>query len=396
MMRVTNNLLFKSGAMAMQGQQAEILKVQEQSLSGNRANRPSDDPTAAYRHLIFSSDLSGVQSLKKTTEFASERLTMAESHMSHLHEAMMGAQDLVLQLGQSAVGGNPTTLKAAAQQPLAWYQDMINSVNSVLDEVPVFGGGQMRAPFDEEHYAATSVQVQRSGASRLTQAGSGFAASVTDGQTPSGVPWSVKIAYDAATDQYQVNINGVEQASTSLNAQNELDLGEGVKFTVTGTPQGGDAYYFEVVPSYQGGSEDRPIRSRQGEVLPGNVTGSELLEGKGNYAKGVNLLGAMAALRGALLRADTKEVALQLNRVQEGRAQVADLQSVTGIRNMQVQAVSETLASDEASLTKVRADNVEADLFKVLSDLEQASQAMQVMTATQRQVMNTSLIDFIR
>ncbi|MBF0429543.1 MAG: hypothetical protein HQL94_11520, partial [Magnetococcales bacterium] len=68
MMRVTNNLLFKSGAMAMQNQQSEILKVQEQSLTGNRANRPSDDPTAAYRHLIFSSDLSGVQSLKKTTE----------------------------------------------------------------------------------------------------------------------------------------------------------------------------------------------------------------------------------------------------------------------------------------------------------------------------------------
>ncbi|MBF0628187.1 MAG: hypothetical protein HQL91_08190 [Magnetococcales bacterium] len=396
MMRVTNNLLFKSGSMAMQNQQQEILKVQEQSLSGNRTNRPSDDPSGAYRHMIFSSDLSGVQSLKKTTQSSAERLTLADSHMSQLHDALLDAQDLVLQLGQSTVGGNPSTLKAAAQQPLAWYQDMITTANSELDEVPLFGGGKGRAPFDPANLTTTSVRVKHAGSGSLAEAGSGFVASVTDGQVPANMPLSVKITYLDATNQYQVDINGVQQAPAALNDKGELDLGQGVKFTATGTPQVGDAYFFEVIPQYQGGSEDRPIRVRQGEVLPGNVTGSELLEGTGEHARGVNLLGAMAALRGALLRADTTEVALQLNRVQEGRAQVSDLQGVTGIRNMQVQAVTATLESDEASLTQVRADNVEADMFKVLSDLEQASQAMQIMTSTQRQVMNTSLIDFIR
>ncbi|MBF0191439.1 MAG: flagellar hook-associated protein FlgL [Magnetococcales bacterium] len=396
MMRVTNNLLFKSGANALQNQQQEILKVQEQSVSGQRTNRPSDDPSGVYRHMIFSSDLSGVQSLKKTTQFASERLTMAESHMSQMHDTFLDAQDLVMQLGESMIGGNPSTLTAAAQKPLAWYQDMISSVNSELDEVPLFGGGKLRTPFDDNKLTATAVQVKSADGKSLATAGSGFAGSVTEGQTPDNLPLSVKISYLAASNQYQANINGVDQEAASLDENGQLDLGQGVKFTVTGTPNTGDSYYFEVVPQYQGGNADRPIRARQGEVLPGNVTGQELLEGTGNYARGVNLLGSMAALRGALLRADPTEVALQLNRVQEGRAQVSDLQGVTGIRNMQVQAVSSTLESDESSLTQVRADNVEADLFKVLSDLEQASQAMQVMTATQRQVMNTSLIDFIQ
>ncbi|MBF0271233.1 MAG: hypothetical protein HQL98_04020 [Magnetococcales bacterium] len=396
MMRVTNTMLYKTGANALQNQQQEILKVQEQSVTGNRTNRPSDDPSGVYRHMIFSSDLSGVQSLKKTTQSAAERLTLADSHMSQIHDALLDAQDLVLQLGESMVGGNPTILTAAAQKPLAWYQDMISTANSELDEVPLFGGGKLRSPFDASNLMATDVQVKSEGGKSLAAAGTGFTASVTKGQTPSNLPLSVKISYLAASNQYKANINGVDQEAASLDDNGQLDLGQGVKFTVTGTPKTGDAYYFEVVPQYQGGTEDRQIRVRQGETLPGNVTGEELLEGSGNYGRGVNLLGSMAALRGALLRADPTEVALQLNRVQESRAQVSDLQGVTGIRNMQVQAVTTTLESDESSLTKVRADNVEADLFKVLSDLEQASQSMQVMTASQRQVMNNSLIDFIR
>lgn len=397
MMRVTNNLLFKTGASALQGQQQEMLKVQEQS-NGYKTNRPSDDPTGVYRHMIFSSDLSGVQSLKSTTQSAAERLTLADSHMSQIHDALVDAQDMVLQMGESMLDGSPTILKAAAEKPLAWYQEMISGVNTELDEVPLFGGGKTQKPFDSANLAATAVQVKRKDATTLTSAGTEFSGSVTAGQTPSDVPMSVKITYVAASKQYQANVNGqdVTTAPVALDANGQLDLGGGVKFTVTGQPQTGDVYYFEVVPQYQGGSEDRPIRVQSGSTLQGNVTGSELLEGKGDYSRGVNILGAMAALRGALLRADTKEVALQLNRVQEARAQVSDLQGVTGIRTTQVQSVTTTLESDESSLTKLRADNVEADLFKVLSDLEQASQALQVMTASQRQVMNTSLIDFIR
>ncbi|MEO5346181.1 MAG: hypothetical protein H7834_07375 [Magnetococcus sp. YQC-9] len=397
MMRVTNNLLFSTGTAAMQSQQQEMLKVQEQG-NGYRTNRPSDDPTGVYRHMIFSSDLSGVQSLKKTTQSAAERLTLADSHMSQIHDALLEAQDMVLQMGESMLDGSPTILKAAAEKPLSWYQDMIGSANTELDEVPIFGGGKSQAPFGSTNLTATAVQVQRKGSTALSTAGAGFVGSVTAGQTPGQVPMSVKVTYVAASNQYQANVNGTEvfTTPTSLDANGQLDLGNGVKFTVTGQPQTGDVYYFEVVPKYQGGSEDRPIRVHSSSTLKGNVTASELFEGTGDYARGVNVLGAMAALRGALLRADTKEVALQLNRIQEARAQVSDLQGVTGIRNTQVQAVTTTLESDESSLTKLRADNVEADLFSVMSNLEQSSQALQVLTATQRQVMNTSLIDFIR
>ncbi|MBF0438444.1 MAG: hypothetical protein HQL93_04910 [Magnetococcales bacterium] len=394
-MRVTNSMMFKTGAMALQSQQQDLLKVQEQAQTGNRTNRPSDDPSGMYRHLIFSADLSGVQSLKKTTQFAAERFNLADTQMSHIHDALLGAQDLVLQFGESMIGGNPTVMKAAAQQPLSWYKDIMNNSNTELDEVPVFGGGKLQVPFDESSLMATSVQVLAKGTKSLSKA-TAVEASLTPGVVPQDVPLSVKIRYLSATNQYQADVNGVMQETVSLDENGQMSLGNWGKFTVQGGSNEGDTYYFEVVPQYRGGGEDRPVRLQQGGALPGNVTGHELLEGGGDYGRNVNILGSMAALRGALLRADPNEVALQLSRVQEGRAQVADLQGVTGIRNTQVEAVNTTLQADETALTTVRADNVEVDAFQVMSNLEQISQAMQIMTATQRQVMNTSLIDFIR
>ncbi|MBF0295374.1 MAG: hypothetical protein HQL96_09315 [Magnetococcales bacterium] len=482
-MRVTHSLMFKTGAQAMQLQQQDLLKVQEQSVSGQRVNRPSEDPSATYRHMIFSADLSGMQSLKKTTQFATERLALGDSHLGQIHDTLLNAQDLVLQMGESMQDGNPSIMKAQAQLPAAWYQDILRSANTQLDEVPLFGGGKSQLPFDSTSLVATPVRLKSTDKSTLSDAG--FAASTTVGTTPTGLPWDVQISYASATNQYTATVNGVAQAAASLNSSNELDLGQGVtfkivdppqdgdlfaftvgtstqgtpeiqnvfrnatasvtagtapsdlpwsvqvkylaatsqyqvningvdrppttldankqldlgsgvKFTLSGTARTGDVYYFEVVPKYQGGNEDRPVRVQQGGTLPGNVTGQEFLEGKGQYGRNVNILGAVTALRGALLRADPTEVALQLSRIQEARAQISDLQGVTGVRSAQVNAVNTTLESNEATLTKMKAENVEADVMDVVSQMQQVSQALQVMTATQRQILNNSLIDFIR
>ncbi|HIJ84887.1 MAG TPA: hypothetical protein HPQ00_11900, partial [Magnetococcales bacterium] len=133
-----------------------------------------------------------------------------------------------------------------------------------------------------------------------------------------------------------------------------------------------------------------------GQTLPGNVNAQELLEGTGSVGRNVNVLGAVASLRGALLRADPDEVSFLLGRLQEGRAQVSDLQAVTGVRVTQVDAVGKTLEIDELALEEAKATNVEADILEVMSTLEQTTQAMQVMTISERQILNTSLIDFIR
>ncbi|MBF0348016.1 MAG: hypothetical protein HQL81_10140 [Magnetococcales bacterium] len=397
-MRVTHNLMFKTGSSAMQAQQQDILKVQESSLTGNRTNRPSDDPTGIYRHMLFSADLTGVQSLKKTTEFASQRLTLADSHVNQVHERMLESKDLALKMANSHVGGNPEIMKATAEDAEAIYLDILKSVNSEIDEIPIFGGSRTRLPYDSKNLNATAVQVRSNGKGPMAPAPAGITASVADNHSVTDLPVSVKVTYLASSGQFDVDVNGIRnpQPTAPTGTPPVLNIGNGISMTLGSNPAPGDVYYFEVVPKYQGGAADRPVKVLNGQTLPGNLNAQELLEGTGSVGRNVNVLGAVAALRGALLRADPDEVSFLLDRLQEGRAQVSDLQAVTGVRVTQVDAVGKTLEIDELALEEAKATNIEADILGVMSSLEQATQAMQVMTITERQVLNTSLIDFIR
>jgi flagellin-like hook-associated protein FlgL len=397
-MRVTSNLMFSNGMTALQDKQQELMAVQEKSLTGNDINRPSDDPTSVYRHMLFSADLSGVQSLMHTTEFASQRISLADDQLGQMHERMLEAQELVMKMSGSSVGGQPEILVAASEEAEAIYQELITNINTELDEVPIFGGGRTRSPYDQDIVDATAVRVQTNGEGSLSMANTNIKASVDEDHTLSDMPLSVKVSYQSSDDEYEVDINGVKQEPNVVATGNPLtlDLGNGLNLEMGATPESGDVFYFEVVAAYQGGTKDRAVQVMNGRTLPGNSTAEEILEGSGSAGREVNVLGAVAALRGALLRGDTTEVAVQLDRIQEGRAQISDLQAISGIRVTQVNAVNNTLALNESSITEMKATNVEADLVEVLSNLEQTSQAMQVMTITERQVLNTSLIDFIR
>lgn len=399
-MRVTQTMMYTSGAVAMQSQQQDLQKIQESSTSGNRINRPSDDPTGSFRDILFSADLSGVQSLQKTTDTASQRLNLADTQTGQMFERLLDAKDLALQMGNSETAGNPDILKAQAESAKAIYQDVLKNVNIETDGTPIFSGSRTRAPYDAQNLQTTAVTMRVNGTDPLTPAPTGISASVVNSQNLTDLPMSVKMTYQAATGDYLVNINGVDQPPPKQTGTSPavLDLGNGLQVNVAANfkPSKGDVYFFEVVPQYQGGVADRPVKVPNGQTLPGNITGKELLEGTGPIGRNVNVLGALAALRGALLRANPDEIHAQIDRLQEAGAQVSDLQAVTGVRVAQIDAVSKTLSTDSEALTKVKATNSEADVLGLMTELTQKTQTMQVVTSAERQILNTSLLDFIR
>ncbi|MEO5377447.1 MAG: hypothetical protein H7832_06655 [Magnetococcus sp. DMHC-6] len=504
-MRVTQNMLFRSGVYAMQERSQDMMVVQEQSVSGNRVNRPSEDPTATYRHLMFSADLSGVQSLKKTTVMATERIKAAESNIDAMYDTMLSAQELALQYGNSFVGGDPEIMKAASTNVFSYYQDFLKNVNQEMDGIPLFGGGRTISPFDETKLTVTDIQRRSKNVGDFQDVSSGFQATLSSGYLPKELPLSVKMIYASVDNTFTVNVNGVDKGSFSASATDPgswfLQVGEksgegftfqypmsglqtamknstasadgtdiatfsseavnGSKFASTaaqtnidavqavlaqavpgsdlnllatnmmaadtgGTltreeadvlakatvtyatsredavfiaantigPQNGDAFYFEVVPKYQGGTQDRSIKVMNGRTLSGNVTGGELIEGTQN-GRGVNIFSILAGLRGAMLRGDTTEVQARINEIQNGAQQISDLQGVTGVRYTQVDSVSNTLETDEANLTESMASNSEADLYEVLSHMQQISQSLDVLASTQREILNNSILNYL-
>ncbi|MBF0137821.1 MAG: flagellar hook-associated protein FlgL [Magnetococcus sp. DMHC-1] len=404
-MRVTQTMLYRNMAGSLQGKYEDLRKLQEQTTSGNRLTRPSDDPTSMFRHLLFSSDLASVETLKKTTGMATERFVMAEHSIQTIQDKFQDAQELVVKMGTSNSGGLPQVMKATGQEVLAMYQDVMKYANTAMDGVPLFGGGKSRMPFGDGVVMATGVKMRAGGTgSFIDVAGTDYAAKVT-GQ-PASVPMSVKVTYktmDAngvalAAPVYSVDVDGTTTDVKATGGTQTINVATGVSFTATPTKTqaNGDAFFFEVIPAYQGGEADRRIKVADTRNLEGNVTGDELINGKSPPGRGVNMLAALTALRGAFMRTDTEEVNAWLGRIQEARAQASDMQAITGIRAAQVDAINSTLEDDGVSLTEAKTKNVSADAFEVMSRLEQTTQALQVIVSSERQVLNTSLLDFLR
>ncbi|MBF0096586.1 MAG: hypothetical protein HQM04_08515 [Magnetococcales bacterium] len=510
-MRVTSSMMYTASMTALQAQQQELLQAQLQGSTGLRIQRPSDDPSGTFRDLLFSADLSGVTSLKRTTDLATQRLQTGDKTLGIMHDSMMSAYELAMQFSPGTSANDPEILKGAAISALGIYQNILSIANQEMDGVPIFGGSRTATPFDNAHLRATNVRVQSQGTGSASNAPDGFVATVsdaftvpagqsgaatiyniaptttgdydvyingerqalpvtpitrsgmsdyldlgngvtfnmggtllngenlafsvvrdgahykatqtqlfadgaltpstvdvtagysaqvTDGATFNDVPLSVKMVYQASSGDYAVNINGVDQVPVTAKAATMgqpayVDLGNGLTFSLVHPPQAGDVYYFEVVPAYQGGKQDRPVQVTGGRTLPGNVTGAELIEGSGSVGRDVNVLGALAALRGALLRGDAQEVGIQLARLDAGRGQTSDFQSLTGVRATQMEATNSILTTDELSLQTLKTGNSEVDAFEVLSRLQKASTSLQMLTSVERQVLNMSLLDFI-
>ncbi|MBF0159054.1 MAG: hypothetical protein HQL58_05975 [Magnetococcales bacterium] len=396
-MRVTQSLLFQSSKAGLQRQFQEIRSSQEQSLSGRTVNRPSDSPTAQFRDMVAGADLASVKSLKRAADFTAQRTDLAEQHIQVIYDKFLDLQELATQLGSAQNYAIPQIFTAASQQAMAGYEEIFQRSNQELDGVSLFGGGRQDQPFSAEHVAATPMQMRKQGKGAMVAA-SGWNADVSS--STAEVPASVKITYHSPTN-IEVYINGERQNPEvrSDNSEESWAIGQGISITLPADQGGladGDQFFFEVVPSYQGGTADRTLQIAGGQEFAGNITGAELIEGKGPLGRGVNLLGVAAGLRGALLRKDGDEVNAWLGKVLEGVAQASDLQVATGVRTAQMEAMRDSLEVDQLALEGYKASNINVDVFEVFSKMEQATQAMQYMTATERQVLNTSLLDFLK
>lgn len=404
-MRVTQSLLFRSSADAMQTKYQQMSQIQERSLSGSRVNRPSDDPTATFRALTYESGLSEATSLRKTTDLASSRMGLASEKIGIMHDRFLAAEDLVMKLGNDYQGGQPTVLKAASKEALALYQDILKHANAEMDDVPLFSGGRTSYPFSDTELGVVNGRIRTEDQIGFTPAQVQMVDPTATLAPPPGhdVPASVKVQLDANGNTV-VNVNGQlyapvdpndpDFATKDADYQNMLGWLNAVDFQQAGF-NANQAVYFEIVPRYQGGAADRQVKISDNQVqnLPGNVTGAQLMEGQDSRDQ--NLLGIMAGLQGALSRADTKEVNSYLSMIHEGRAQVSDWQSITGIRQLQVEGANTSLVNEELLLSDTSAKNSEIDMFSILTELEQTTQAMQVMTLSERELLNTSLVNFI-
>lgn len=152
--------------------------------------------------------------------------------------------------------------------------------------------------------------------------------------------------------------------------------------------------YFETVPTYEGGREPLLVPVGDAQTVEGNMTGNEIFTEEGT--RELNVFGALAGLRGALLRNDEKEIASWVDQLENAHSQVSDSQSFIGLRSLRVETTQTAIQAEKLVIDEAITNNAGADAVQVLSELQQLFQAVQIATASERTILQTSLVDLIR
>lgn len=278
-MRVSTADFYRQNIDAIQRQQSNVLRVQNQLSSGKKLLTASDDPTGAAHGLSLDQALSANGRYTDNTQLATERLGFEENALSAVNDSLNSVRERVLQ-------GNGGTLGDSDRQSLA--QDLRQSLLQIINyaNTPdaegryIFAGSNdSAAPFSVAASGTTYtgddvvrhlqigpqrfVQTGDSGSDIFLRIKSGngtfsLAASAANAGTATiaSSKLSNAAAYDGGT--YTVSFNGgnyqVLDAGNAVVGSGAYTAGDSIQFrgidlTVTGTPANGDS--FTVRPSQQ-------------------------------------------------------------------------------------------------------------------------------------------------
>jgi len=106
MIRLSSQQVFSGGISRMQEISSSLNKTQEQISTGQRVNRPSDDPVAAARILKLDQELARVDTYQRNADLADNRLQQEESALESSVDILQRIRELTVQAGNGALSAN--------------------------------------------------------------------------------------------------------------------------------------------------------------------------------------------------------------------------------------------------------------------------------------------------
>ena len=104
----------------------------------------------------------------------------------------------------------------------------------------------------------------------------------------------------------------------------------------------------------------------------------------------------IADLRDALMLNDTNAIRASLSRIDEGLDQLSDARTAVGASGSQLDSVKERLLHRNVDLETRLSEIQVADAAKVYSDLIQQQTALEAGLEVMSQMVQTTLLDFLR
>lgn len=146
-MRITNNLTLMRSLGTVQTGMSDVAAAQKRVSTGQRIDRPSDDPATAARVLATDSDLRALTQYGRNISAARERLSVEETALDQVSGILERARELGY--GQAGATANAQTRNTTADEVDELRRQVIQIANIQSGDAHVFGGLYPdRAPLD--------------------------------------------------------------------------------------------------------------------------------------------------------------------------------------------------------------------------------------------------------
>ncbi|MBC7457737.1 MAG: flagellar hook-associated protein FlgL [Bdellovibrionaceae bacterium] len=359
-MRISDKMNQNQFLNNVQKNRTELSSLQNQAATMKRINKPSDDPIGAAKALQNRTENKNLEQFDRNILFARSFLENSESTLSQLGEAVVRAKELAMQGANDTNGGVPRQM--ISEEVSQIYNSVVEMSNRRFGERYIFGGYQTtEAPF--------------------TKAG------------------------EFRGDNGQIQIQNHKGQFLPMNLSGaQIFLGENLGY------EGAIKRQWEV-PKTLEELQDFKISEVQKEIEH-DVKNEDLLELRGpasvgrvqrlsekdpiNGQAGANVFSLITTLEAALRTNDKIAIQSVLEPLDQALNQINLARAEVGGRLNQMNATSDGI---QKTIVENKAQNSlieDADLFKVMTDLNKSDTALKATLETSSKMMNQSLLDFLR
>ncbi|ANI83501.1 flagellar hook-associated protein FlgL [Kosakonia oryzae] len=147
-MRISTQMIYEQNMRGVTNAQSKWLAYGEQMSTGQRVNRPSDDPIAASQAVVISQAQAQNTQYATARTFAEQKVSLEESVLQQVTTAIQGAQSTIVEAGSGSLSDDD---RASLASKLQGYRDqLLNLANSTDGNGRyIFGGYKTEtAPYD--------------------------------------------------------------------------------------------------------------------------------------------------------------------------------------------------------------------------------------------------------